>query len=141
MQTFVRIGTDLVLSHANMEECLCQEGLKYFCEDNKNFSPSAILEENQAKTIQMVVPIIVLGLLSSKQSIILEAISSTLESQLTSIVEKNQILEWLKENSTMEKITEKIICLNIPSLRKLQSSQVTYFSCMIIYFFYFQFNS
>ena len=75
----------------------------------------------------MVVPIIVLGLLSSKQSIILEAISSTLESQLTSIVEKNQILEWLKENTTMEKITEKIIGLNIPSIQKLQSSQVINF--------------
>ena len=140
MKSIVRVGTDLVLSHAKIEECFSQEAMLYFKDNQDNCKPTAAsLEENQSKVIQIVIPMIILGFLSKREPNVLEAISSTLESQLPSIVEKNQILELLRDTSTMELITDKIICLNIPSLQNLQTTQVTIFMIHISILFLPQF--
>ena len=125
MKTFVRSGTDLLLSHSTVEEYLSHERLIYFVKREGSKPTVGFMGELNARIIQTIMPIIVLGLLDSQKPNLLEAMSMNLEEQIATVVEKNQIMDWLKEERTMKKITDKVILMGIPLTQKDVATQVT----------------
>ena len=124
LKTFVRSGTDLLLSHSTIEEYLCQEKLIYFAKKGGSKHSVALVGELNARIIQTILPLVVLGLLDSQKPDLLEAMSISLEAQIAAMVEKNQILDWLREDNTMKKITDRVISMGIAATQKDVSSQV-----------------
>ena len=124
MKTFVRSGTDLLLSHSTVDEYLPQEKLIYFAKREGNKPTVDLMGALNARIVQTILPIVVLGLLDSKKVDLLEAMSVNLEATIATVVEKSQIFDWLREARTMKKITDKVISLGIPSTLKDVATQV-----------------